>query len=242
MMKITILLAIVLASLLAACGDKETTTATPASTAQPATMGTPNTALPADAPVVGTLINSLIKPPDTELAKLKAQNAEYKELAWEDLELPGQGLADIMKKYQPQIDAIPEGDPKENAVLEKMQTELNNAPVNPALNGKKVKLPGFVSPLEVDEKTDTVKEFLLVPFFGACIHVPPPPVNQTILVTPQSGKSISMGDMYSPIWVYGTLSTAGKHTDLADAGYQINDARVEIYEEMEPTTPAKTDN
>jgi hypothetical protein len=230
-MKTKILPVIIVVSLLAACGDEKTP--------DKAANAAPTASLPADAPAVGASINSLIKPPDAELAKLKTQNAEYKELAWEDLELPGQGLADIMKKYQPQIDAIPEGDSKENAVLEKMQTELNNAPVNPALNGKKVKLPGFVSPLEVDEKTDTVKEFLLVPFFGACIHVPPPPVNQTILVTPQSGKSISMGDMYSPVWVYGTLSTAGKHTDLADAGYQITDARVEIYQEAEP---AKTGN
>jgi len=246
-MKITILLAIVLASLLAACGDKETTATTPASTTQPATMGASNTALPADAPVVGTLINSLIKPPDTELAKFKAQDAEYKELAWEDLELPGQGLADIMKKYQPQLDAIPQGSSEDdlanNPMMEKMQSELNNAPINAALNGKKIKIPGFISPLEVDEKQGMVKEFLLVPYFGACIHVPPPPLNQTLLVKPLEGKGIGMERMYEPVWIYGTITTEQVHTDLAEAGYQIKDARVEIWQDdSKPAPTAKVTN
>jgi len=185
--------------------------------------------LPANAPVVGTSINSLVKPPDSELAKLKKQDSEFSEIAWEDLELPGHGLADIVKQFQPQIDAIPENDPKENAVMEKMKLALNSAPINPAMNGKKVKIPGFISPLETDEKKGTVTEFLLVPYFGACIHVPPPPVNQTVLVKPLEGKSIGMERMYEPVWVLGTLTAETVTTDLAQAGYQIKDGRVEIY-------------
>ena len=49
-------------------------------------------------------------------------------------------------------------------------------------NGKQVKLPGFVVPLEYSDK-GRVKEFLLVPYFGACIHYPPPPPNQISLET-----------------------------------------------------------
>lgn len=212
--------------LLSACGDGKAPAAPPP--------------LPANAPAIGTSINSLVKPPDSGLAKVKKQDGEFTEIDWEDLELPGQGLADIIKKFQPQIDAIPENDPAEDAVMEKMQAALNSAPVNPAMNGKKVKIPGFISPLEVDDKKGMVKDFLLVPYFGACIHVPPPPVNQTVLVKPQEGKSIGMERMYEPVWIFGTLTAETVTTDLAQAGYQIKDGRVEIYSDEDvKATPAR---
>ncbi|MBU0654127.1 MAG: DUF3299 domain-containing protein [Gammaproteobacteria bacterium] len=228
-MKTRILPVVLLAGLLAACGEDKTATSQPPATSAN-TAGTAAPALPADAPAVGTPIADVAKSAEGDKPK---QDGEFTEIEWENLELPGQGLADIIKKYQPQIDAIPEGDPAEDAVLEKMQAELNSAPVNPELNGKKIKIPGFISPLEVDEAKGMVKEFLLVPYFGACIHVPPPPLNQTLLVKPQEGKSIGMERMYEPVWVFGTLSTDFAHTDLADAGYQINDAKVEIYQDDE---------
>lgn len=233
-MKTIILPAVLLASLLVACNEEKKADQQPDATMPPT--------LPADAPIVGTSIQSLVKPPDAELAKIQAEYADYPELKWENLELPGQGMASIVKKYQPQIDAIPEGDPAEEAVLEKMQAELNAAPVNPALNGKKIKIPGFISPLEVDEAKGMVKEFLLVPYFGACIHVPPPPLNQTLLVKPQEGKSIGMERMYEPVWVYGTIIAKQTHTNLAEAGYQIQEARVEIYQAPEMDDTGKKAN
>lgn len=220
-MKTRILLSIMLSAslslLLAACGKEKTDNA--AAQAD----------LPANAPAVGTPIQDIANQTDGK----PKQDSEYTTTAWEDLELPGQGLEDIVKKYQPQIDSIPEGDPAENAVMEKMQAELNSAPVNPALDGKKIKIAGFISPLEVDDKKGMVKEFLLVPYFGACIHVPPPPLNQTLLVKPMEGKSIGMEQMYEPVWVSGTILTKQVHTNLAEAGYQITDAKVEIYQESD---------
>ena len=255
-MKTTILPVLVLASLLVACGEeKPAIDATPPTTTAPAIVAKPSIAdtdkdtpalspaaealataqaeLPVDAPAIGTPIQEMTKP--TEGGAAPKQDGEFTEIEWENLEMPGQGLADIMKKYQPQIDAIPEGDPAEDAMMEKVQAELNSAPVNAALNGKKIKIPGFISPLEADDKQGMVKEFLLVPYFGACIHVPPPPLNQTLLVKPLEGKSIGMERMYEPVWVSGTIVTEQVHTDLAEAGYQIKDASVEIYEEDEST-------
>ncbi|SEA97566.1 hypothetical protein SAMN05660964_03006 [Thiothrix caldifontis] len=238
-MKTTILPALVLASLLVACGEEKpavetsTNTSTPIATTSAETSSAADALtaiqaeLPVDAPAVGTPIQDVAKAADGT----PKQDGEFTEIEWEDLELPGQGLEQIIKKYQPQIDAIPEGDPAEDAVMEKMQSELNAAPVNPALNGKKVKIPGFISPLEVDEDKGMVKEFLLVPYFGACIHVPPPPLNQTLLIKPLEGKSIGMERMYEPVWVSGTIITEQVHTDLAEAGYQIKDASVEIYQD-----------
>ena len=227
-MKTTLLPVILCAVLLAACSEENTAREEPAQ-ANPATTVTQAADLPADAPAVGTPIQELAKKPDNTTS----QAGEYAEIDWEDLELPGQGLADIIKQFQPQIEAIPEGDPAEDALLEELQSALNSAPVNPALDGRKIKIPGFISPLEVDEERGTVKEFLLVPYFGACIHVPPPPLNQTLLVKPQPDKSIGMERMYEPVWVSGVMSTDYVHTDLAGAGYQINEAIVEIYGEDE---------
>ncbi|QQZ27637.1 DUF3299 domain-containing protein [Thiothrix subterranea] len=188
--------------------------------------------LPADAPALGTKIQQLTG----SGAKTTSQTGEYPQIAWEDLELPGHGLEDIVKKYQPQIDAIPEGDPAEEAVMDKMQAELNTAPVNPAMNGKKIKLPGFVAPLEIDESNGMVGDFLLVPYFGACIHLPPPPLSQTLLVKPKTGKSIGMERVYEPVWVSGTIKTESTKTDLADAGYKIVDAAIEMYQEPNDET------
>lgn len=210
-MQTRILTGLLLAAIVTACGDSKNTS---------------NTALPDNAPAVGTAIQNMSAKHDST----HQQDSGYTEIAWEDLELPGHGMMETLKKYQSQIESIPEGDPTEKAVLEKMQADLNAAPINPALNGKKIKLPGFISPLEVDETKGTVKEFLLVPYFGACIHVPPPPLNQTLLVKPLEGKSIGMERMYEPVWVYGTLATEQAHTALAEAGYQIHDARVEMWE------------
>ena len=61
------------------------------------------------------------------------------------------------------------------AMLKKMRDVWDNAPVNTAIVGQQVRIPGFVVPLE--DTKDGMKEFLLVPYFGACIHSPPPPAN-----------------------------------------------------------------
>lgn len=195
------------------------------------TTNTATTTLPTNAPAVGTKIADVVKS-----TAQPQPDSEYTEIAWEDLELPGQGMAEVMKKYESVLNSTPEGDKNENALLEKMQSELNNLPVNPALDGKKIKLPGYVTPLEVNNQDSQLKDFLLVPYFGACIHVPPPPLNQTLLVKPLTGKSLPMSEVYNPVWVYGTLKVETATTSLAQAGYQIIDAQVMPYE-MDTTQP-----
>lgn len=178
-----------------------------------------------DAPPLGTRIqDALGLSDDTPLA-----DDEYQAIAWEDLEMPGQGLEDIVKKYQFQIDMIPEGSSAEKAVMKQMQVELDNAPVNPAMNGKKIRLPGFIAPLEIDDSKGIISEFLLVPYFGACIHLPPPPLSQTILVQPKEGEGIGLERAHEPFWVAGVIVSDSTKTDLAAAGYQIKDASIEQY-------------
>ena len=91
------------------------------------------------------------------------------------------------------------------------------------LNGKRVKIGGYVVPL--DFEATTIKEFLLVPFVGACIHVPPPPANQIVYVKAADGFEVS--GMFEPVWVTGTLKGTSAFTGLAEAGYSLEADKVE---------------
>lgn len=95
--------------------------------------------------------------------------------------------------------------------------------VVPELDGQDVSIGGYVVPLDFD--ATTVKEFLLVPFVGACIHVPPPPANQIIYV--KSEKGFEIGGAFDPVTVTGRIKTVTAFTGLADAGYTIEASSVE---------------
>lgn len=175
-----------------------------------------------ESPALGTDIKEVVNPASDEKA-----DAEVRKIVWKDLIPKGFEPEVTMKKYEKLINNMSEGAEGEQALLDKIMDEFNNAPSNKELDGIKIKMPGFVSPL--DEKDGMVSEFLLVPYFGSCIHSPPPPVNQTVLVTPQTGKSIPIEDINKPVWVTGNMKVETKETELAKAGYLIQDAEIEIF-------------
>ena len=86
---------------------------------------------------------------------------------------------------------------------------------------------GYVVPL--DFEATNVKEFLLVPFVGACIHVPPPPPNQIIYVKTAQGFDVE--GSFDPVYVTGTLKVASQYTGLAETGYAIDADKVETRKE-----------
>lgn len=88
-----------------------------------------------------------------------------------------------------------------------------------ALNGQRVRLGGYPVPLETDAK-GRVTQLFLVPYPGACVHVPPPPPNQIVLV--RYAKGIELDDIYTPLWVEGPLSVQSTRNALADAAYSLN--------------------
>ena len=90
----------------------------------------------------------------------------------------------------------------------------------------RVRLPGYAVPFEYGVDT-VINEFLLVPYFGACLHEPPPPPNQTVYVT--LADPIQLRDLTQAVWVEGVLRTTIASTDLADAAYTIEVDTVEAY-------------
>jgi uncharacterized protein len=95
------------------------------------------------------------------------------------------------------------------------------------LDSKRVRIGGYVVPL--DFEATNVKEFLLVPFVGACIHVPPPPPNQIIYV--KTAKGFDVAGSFDPVYVTGTLKVASQYTGLAETGYTIDADKVETRKE-----------
>lgn len=93
-------------------------------------------------------------------------------------------------------------------------------------NGRTIRLSGFIVPL--DYKGTGVAAFLLVPYVGACIHVPPPPANQLVLVS--TGKPYESAGLFEPVTVTGMFGTASTSTQLADVGYALSADRIIPYE------------
>lgn len=107
------------------------------------------------------------------------------------------------------------------------QQQAPDAPVVKALDGQQVKLPGYIVPLEVSEEGRTT-EFLLVPYYGACIHVPPPPSNQIVHVFSEIG--IKVEELYQPYWIEGPMQVKASSSELAEAGYQMEAEKIYAYE------------
>lgn len=105
------------------------------------------------------------------------------------------------------------------------------------LNGQRVRIPGYLLPLEVSAKK--VTEFLLVPYVGACIHVPPPPPNQIIYVKIVQNKSYQSKNLYDPVWVTGVITAKSMEKNLylvdgtadVDIGYSIQTDIIEPYKD-----------
>ena len=124
--------------------------------------------------------------------------------------------------------ALQDGDPRANELLVKMREAADNAPPNSALAGSLIRIAGFVVPLE--EARGEISEFLLVPYFGACIHSPPPPANQIIHVknAPPSQGLPGLRSM-DVVWVTGKLQITRADTMMGVSGYHVSAESVARY-------------
>ena len=153
----------------------------------------------------------------------KAQPGATREIVWDDL---------MPKDWNPMkelgatdLGQLQDGDPRAAELMKKMQEAFDNAPVNRAMDGAQVKIPGYIVPLE-QTKAGEITEFLLVPYFGACIHTPPPPANQILHVHPSKSAKFRAMDA---VWVTGTLKTTRSQSGMGVAGYRMDAQSVTAY-------------
>ena len=102
-----------------------------------------------------------------------------------------------------------------------------DVPVVDSLDGKRVTLEGWLVPLEI-ERAERYHEFLLVPYFGACYHVPPPPPNQTVHLFVEDGVAHEL--LWEPQSITGRMQIDRLETALATAAYRIEDATATVAE------------
>ena len=106
-----------------------------------------------------------------------------------------------------------------------------------AIEGRLIRVPGYVVPLLGDFGGDfeTLDEFLLVPVYGMCIHVPPPPPNQVIYV--KMNESVEVEKLFDAVWVTGQLQIdVGELPNTEnlnyapEGGFSLTGIEVEVYE------------
>ncbi|MRR51888.1 MAG: DUF3299 domain-containing protein [Rhodocyclaceae bacterium] len=154
-----------------------------------------------------------------------ADTAAYREIKWEKLVPPGWDGEKVLKGLD--LNKLQDSDPRAMEALDKMREAWNNAPVETALKGTKIRIPGFAIPL--DKSGGNVREFLLVPYFGACIHSPPPPANQIIHVI--ATKPVKGLKTMDTVWVMGDMDLIRTDSPWGVVGYRLNKAFTEPYVE-----------
>ncbi len=141
---------------------------------------------------------------------------EPRTLDWEDL-LP-EGEIERIEKMTAILGPDPIFEHFGSGQFEAPGIQIGTFNVVQELNGELVRIPGFVLPFEY-ESTGKITEFLLVPYFGACIHVPPPPPNQMVYV--KSKKPVDIGKVWDAVYVTGILRTEKHLHGIGDAAYTL---------------------
>jgi hypothetical protein len=147
----------------------------------------------------------------------------YRLIGWDDLMPKGWDPMAAFKGLD--LARLQDSDPKAQEALESARRLWDQAPAEKAMSGQKVRIAGFVVPLE--RRGEQVTEFLLVPYFGACIHVPPPPANQIIHVVAE--KPVGGMRTMDAMWVSGTLGLDRTDTGMGVAGYRMRGEAFEAY-------------
>ena len=155
-----------------------------------------------------------------------AAPGDVRDLEWEDLMPKGwDPLAGLEALQGDDAQSLSDNSARAIELFNAYQEAVRSAPVVVELDGQQVRLPGFMVPIDF-EGAET-SEFLLVPYFGACIHVPPPPSNQIVYVKTVAGYP--MKELFDPVWVTGVISTQAFLNDVGDAGYTMQGTIIEPY-------------
>ncbi|MEX0604756.1 MAG: DUF3299 domain-containing protein [Marinobacter sp.] len=148
-----------------------------------------------------------------------AEAPQWREVDWLEL-MPEEDLR--LLENLPEIE-------HEGAGPVTLPDEIMTGRVVPEMDNTPARIPGFVVPLKTVGDDQRIVEFFLVPYYGACIHVPPPPPNQIIHVKYEKGLKLDV--LYDPYWVEGVLKTEKTDNDIASASYAIVAEHIEPYAE-----------
>ena len=197
------------------------------------------------APVVADTQLSVEATNAPEPSKNGVEESGTIELAWEDLmpagedallaELYSDFYEDMEKRMRQKITLADKTDPENSNVMDMISEgsaqdtmeQIGTYNVVEDLDGKMVKIPGYIVPLDFKANAEYT-EFLLVPYFGACLHTPPPPPNQIVYV--KADPAVHVPDIYEPFWLEGTMKTGKFTSDIGNSAYEIDLSKLETYE------------
>jgi uncharacterized protein len=180
--------------------------------------------------------NSLVKSPETE-----KQAVHYQVIEWTEL-IPQTDLDALLNPPEYIMD-VEDGSIEDQIVSKKKsviiaeQDEENNyeraltsTNIIEAMDGKNIEIPGFIVPIAFNEE-QVVTSFFLVPYFGACLHMPPPPPNQIIYIEIENGFPLEA--FYDPVVVSGKLSVVLFEDQIATSAYSMTMDKIRMYYENE---------
>ncbi|OED44051.1 hypothetical protein AB833_02435 [Chromatiales bacterium (ex Bugula neritina AB1)] len=163
-------------------------------------------------------------------------STDYKTVDWTDL-MPANDLEALLNPPD-YVSQVSEGaaEDKRAGMLkssiavpkDRYQQALVSSNVRPELDGTDIRIAGYLVPVDYNNDQQATA-FFAVPFFGACLHLPPPPPNQIILVHSEQGVEID--DIYTPYWLSGELNTDLLENDIAESAYTMTLQRYELYAE-----------
>lgn len=162
-----------------------------------------------------------------------AETPGYKTIEWNDL-MPDDWVKEMTKEMakMSKMNGLQDGSAEATKAMADLRKKLDDAPIVKSQVNQKIRLPGYAVPLDADRSNK--REFLLVPYFGACIHTPPPPSNQIVLVRPTANSKIKkMPESMDILWVEGELKEARVNTPQGVSGYLLEAISIDPYE-MKP--------
>jgi uncharacterized protein len=177
---------------------------------------------------LGLLITAILSLGSQPSIAQSSSKIVYEEVIWDDL-IPKKWLGEIKLQMAAigRLGFLVDGSEEADAAMQKLRNKWDTAPIDTKYLDKPIRIAGYV--VALDTNRSTMSEFLLVPYFGACIHLPPPPANQTILV--KFEKPIKRIESMETVWVEGFLRDSRVDTGLAVTGYSLDAKRTFPYVE-----------
>jgi hypothetical protein len=151
----------------------------------------------------------------------QGQNPVYKTIEWSAL-MPEQWVKALTKDFDAlyKLSNLQDGSSQASKAMQALRKKFDQAPVVAAQLNQKIRIAGYVVPM--DASRDKYREFLLVPYFGACIHSPPPPANQIILVKSGTHTAFKkLPESMDMVWIEGELKESRVPTAQGMSGYSV---------------------